>query len=134
MADNIEMRVAKLETNMNHLRQEFMETLQGAYDRACADQDEESAAQFARLIRNKLLDSTDKHDTVDQMFKFDLPDSITMTNIIAAVKAVITGIKAIGTNTWSVYRQHLRDIPEQAGFPFNIDWGTPPDEGNQTEE
>lgn len=134
MADNIEMRVAKLETNMNHLRQEFMETLQGAYDRACTDQDEESAAQFARLIRNKLLADSDKHDTVDQMFKFDLPDSITMTNIIAAVKAIITGIKAIGTNAWSVYRQHLRDIPEQAGFPFNIDWGTPPDEGNQTEE
>ena len=134
MADNIEMRVAKLETNMNHLRQEFMETLQGAYDRACTDQDEESAAQFARLIRNKLLADSDKHDTVDQMFNFDLPDTITMTNIIAAVKAIITGIKAIGTNAWSVYRQHLRDIPEQAGFPFNIDWGTPPDEGTQTEE
>lgn len=24
------------------------------------------------------------------------------------------------------YRQHLLDVPEQAGFPFEIDWGTPP--------
>ena len=23
---------------------------------------------------------------------------------------------------WAVYRQALRDVPEQAGFPFDIDW------------
>ena len=134
MATNIETRVARLEANMNHLRQEFMETLQTAYDRACEEQDAESAASFARLIRNRLLDATDKHDTVDQMFNFDLPDNITMTNIVNAVKSLITGIKAIGTNEWSVYRQHLRDIPDQQGFPFNIDWGTAPDAEEATEE
>lgn len=134
MATNIETRVARLEANMNHLRQEFMETLQTAYDRACEEQDEESAASFARLIRNKLLDATDKHDTVDQMFNFDLPDTISMTTIISAVKALIDGIKGIAKNEWSVYRQHLRDIPDQQGFPFNIDWGTAPDAEEATEE
>lgn len=29
---------------------------------------------------------------------------------------------------WANYRQHLRDITEQPGFPITIDWGTPPSE------
>lgn len=29
---------------------------------------------------------------------------------------------------WSIYRQHLRDIPQQTDFPIKIDWGTPPSE------
>lgn len=27
---------------------------------------------------------------------------------------------------WAVYRQALRDVPEQAGFPSNVIWPTPP--------
>ena len=27
---------------------------------------------------------------------------------------------------WSTYRQALRDIPDQAGFPDNVTWPTPP--------
>lgn len=27
---------------------------------------------------------------------------------------------------WATYRQALRDIPEQAGFPADIIWPTPP--------
>jgi hypothetical protein len=27
---------------------------------------------------------------------------------------------------WAVYRQALRDITEQEGYPFNIVWPTPP--------
>ena len=27
---------------------------------------------------------------------------------------------------WTTYRQALRDLPQQAGFPFNIVWPTPP--------
>lgn len=127
MADTIETRVARLEANMNHLRQEFVETLQNAYESACNERNEEEAAYFARMIRNKMLDATDKYDTVDRVFNFDLPDTISMTTIISAVKALIDGIKGIRTNKWSVYRQYLRDITAQAGFPFEIDWGTAPD-------
>jgi hypothetical protein len=29
-------------------------------------------------------------------------------------------------NQWQVYRQELRDVPEQSGFPLNIVWPTPP--------
>lgn len=27
---------------------------------------------------------------------------------------------------WSAYRQHLLDVPEQPGFPLEIDWSAPP--------
>lgn len=30
-------------------------------------------------------------------------------------------------SAWSAYRQALRDIPEQAGFPFDISWPTKPE-------
>ncbi len=131
MADNIEMRVARMEAAMNHLKSEFMETLQNAYNRACEQQDEEGAAFFARLIRNKMLDATDKYNTVDRVFNFDLPDTISMTTIVSAVKALIEGIKGIGQNEWSVYRQHLRDITVQSGFPFNIDCKEIPRQRNE---
>ena len=134
MADNIEMRVARLEATMNHLKGEFMETLQDAYNRACVEHDAEGAAQFARLMRNKMLDATDKYNTVDRVFNFDLPETISTTNVISAVKALIEGINGITANDWSVYRQHLRDITDQPGFPFSIDWGTAPDVEEGTEE
>ena len=27
---------------------------------------------------------------------------------------------------WQVYRQSLRDISEQPGFPYEVEWPTPP--------
>jgi hypothetical protein len=27
---------------------------------------------------------------------------------------------------WAIYRQELRDIPQQSGYPFNVIWPTPP--------
>jgi hypothetical protein len=27
---------------------------------------------------------------------------------------------------WATYRQELRDIPQQSGYPFNVIWPTPP--------
>ena len=30
---------------------------------------------------------------------------------------------------WKTYRQALRDVPEQAGFPYAVEWPTPPVEG-----
>lgn len=29
-------------------------------------------------------------------------------------------------NSWQVYRQQLRDVPEQSGFPLNVAWPTKP--------
>jgi hypothetical protein len=33
----------------------------------------------------------------------------------------------LGRAAWVEYRQMLRDVPEQAGFPENVEWPLPPD-------
>ena len=131
---NNQMRLAKMEAMCDQLRSEMSDVLERAYAIAVEERDEDRAAELARKIRNKLLDDSDKYNTVDRVFNFDLPETISTTNVISAVKALIKGIHGITANDWSVYRQHLRDITDQPGFPFDIDWGTAPDAEEATEE
>ena len=131
---NNQMRLAKMEAMCDQLRSEMSDVLERAYAIAVEERDEDRAAELARKIRNKLLDDSDKYNTVDRVFNFDLPETISTTNVISAVKALIEGIHGITANDWSVYRQHLRDITDQPGFPFDIDWGTAPDAEEAMEE
>jgi hypothetical protein len=32
----------------------------------------------------------------------------------------------VDRDTWAIYRQHLRDIPEQEGFPWDVTWPEKP--------
>jgi hypothetical protein len=57
-------------------------------------------AAYERKVRDTLLKETDWTQSVD---------------ISGDVKAL-----------WAPYRQALRDVPTQSGFPFNIAWPTPP--------
>lgn len=134
ITSNEQMRLAKMEAMCDQLRSEMSDVLERAYAIAVEERDEDRAAELARKIRNKLLDASDKYNTVDRVFNFDLPETISTTNVISAVKALIEGINGITVNDWSVYRQHLRDITDQPGFPFDIDWGTAPDAEEATEE
>ena len=131
---NNQMRLAKMAAMCDQLRSEMSDVLERAYAIAVEERDEDRAAELARKIRNKLLDDSDKYNTVDRVFNFDLPETISTTNVISAVKALIKGIHGITANDWSVYRQHLRDITDQPGFPFDIDWGTAPDAEEAMEE
>lgn len=57
-------------------------------------------AAYERTVRDKLLKDTDWSQGVD---------------VSETTKLL-----------WAGYRQALRDVPAQAGFPFNIVWPTPP--------
>lgn len=57
-------------------------------------------AAAARARRNGLLAASDWTQGKD------IPDSV--------------------STAWATYRQQLRDVPAQAGFPLNIQWPTPP--------
>lgn len=35
-------------------------------------------------------------------------------------------IPQITKDAWAIYRQALRDVPQQAGFPLNVVWPTKP--------
>jgi len=122
-SDNIYLRLSRCEAVCNQLRREMDDVLAQAYETACEQQDEEAAAAVARKIRNNLLAETDDKCTLDRVLP-DAPSGTTFTSWLSWLKA----LGAIKTNEWGIYRQHLRDITSQQGFPFNIDWGTSPEE------
>jgi hypothetical protein len=114
--NNEKMRLARMEAVCNQLRSEMDDVMRCAYEKAVEDRDEERAAELARKIRNRMLDMSDAQMSLDR---------IGLDTSSAA--AFLASLGKIFKNSWAVYRQHLRDISEQEGFPFNIDWGIPPD-------
>ena len=123
LQQNDKLRLARLEAMCNQLRSEMDDVLKNAYNQAVADRDEERAAELARKIRNRMLDKTDAHMSLDRI---GIDTSSTAT--------FLTSLKHIFDNSWAVYRQHLRDITAQEGFPFTIDWGTSPDNVEREKE
>lgn len=73
-------------------------------DARTQQQIEAEAATLARAKRDELLAQSDWTDTLSA--KTRLGDAL--------------------YNAWQDYRQILRDVPQQAGFPNNIAWPEPP--------
>ena len=113
---NEQIRLARMESICNQIKSEMDDVMQKAYEKAVTDGDEDRAAEMARKIRNRMLDKSDAQMSLDRIGL----DTSTTT-------AFLSSLKKIFNNDWAVYRQHLRDITAQKGFPFNIDWGTAPD-------
>ena len=67
MQQDFYRRLARIETVEAARCAESMEILQKAYDNACAQKDTEDAAYFARQIRDKLLDESDKQLSLDRL-------------------------------------------------------------------
>ncbi|MGF6839911.1 hypothetical protein QF001_003778 [Paraburkholderia youngii] len=65
----------------------------------------EYRAAFIRGVRNEALANTDGKATAPD----DAPANV-RTN----------------ADAWKTYRQALRDIPQQAGFPFSVEWPARP--------
>lgn len=116
MNQNIYKRIARAEAMAIAQRAELMDTLQAAYERACSEGNAEEAANLARKIRNKLLDQSDKQMSLDRLGL----DTSSGAKFIASISKIFSG-------AWASYRQALRDIPQQSGFPFNVTFPVPPD-------
>lgn len=125
--EDLYKRLARAEAMADAQKSELMETLKAAYERACEERNEEDAAAFARKIRNKMLDDSDNRMSLDR-FELIVPTGVTFTAWLQFFK----GLGKIITGAWAKYRKDLRDLPEQAGFPFNIEFPTPPEE-NESE-
>lgn len=113
---NTDIRLARMESICKQLRSEMDDVMRNAYEQAVADNDTDRASELARKIRNRMLDKSDAQMSLDRVGL----DTSTTTKFLASLKNLFE-------NNWATYRQHLRDIPSQEGFPFNIDWGTAPD-------
>ena len=115
MQENIYKRLAQAEAMAAAQKAETMEVLQAAYKRACEELNEEDAAAFARKIRDKLLNETDSRVALDR-FNISVPSGTSFTAWLSFLKS----LGEIITGAWAIYRQALRDLPEQEGFPFNV--------------
>ena len=111
-----EERLAKALAFAEAAKAEQLDTLKEAYKQAVADTDAETAAAAARAVRDKLLSLSDKEMSLDRLGL----DTSSATKFIASLATIFTG-------KWAKYRQLLRDLPEQAGFPFDVEFPTPPD-------
>lgn len=115
------LRLARMEAVCNSLRAEMADVLEKAYTAAVEEKDEESAATLARKIRNKLLEASDKECTLDKVLP-PAPTTAAFGDWIAWLKE----LAAVSTNAWGVYRQRLRDLPAQEGWPWEIEWPESP--------
>ena len=129
MQENIYKRIALAEAMAAAQKAETMEVLQATYKRACEELNEEDAAAFARKIRDKLLNDTDNRVALDR-FNISVPSGTSFTAWLSFLKS----LGEIITGAWAIYRQALRDLPEQEGFPFNVTFPTPPEIENSGTE
>lgn len=121
-------RLRKVEVITDKLRSEMDEVLQKAYQKAVENGDEDGAADLARKIRNNLLAETDSRCTLDRMLP-EAPSGTTFTSWLQWLR----DLAAVRSNVWGTYRQALRDLTEQPGFPMNIQWPKSPEEGDGVE-
>ena len=116
MEANEYKRLAQIEAMSNLQKSQLTEVLENAYQAACASGDEQAAAEAARALRNRLLDLSDKEISLDRL-GLDTSSAI----------AFLASLRQIFSGEWAAYRQALRDIPQQDGFPFNITFPVAPD-------
>lgn len=111
-----EMRLARAERYAEVSRAGDLDVLEAAYQQAARDGDTEYAAAAARAIRDKLLALSDQYVTLDRVGL----DTSSITALVASLRNVFGG-------AWPKYRQQLRDLPQQEGFPFQVEFPKPPD-------
>ena len=57
-----------------------------------------------------------------------LPDTISATTMLTAFKDLISSLKNLTSGEMAKYRQALRDITKQKGFPYDVEFPTKPTE------
>lgn len=117
IVESVEKRVAKLEATVEQYKSGLWDVLKNALDHAVEQGDEETAALVARKLRNQLLSESDNEFTLDRIH----PNTDSAAKFVASLKTILEG-------PWAEYRQALRDLPQQAGFPLNITWPVAPGE------
>ena len=116
MDQNVYTRLAKAEAMANLQKSQLPEVLENAYQAACASGDKQAAAEAARALRNRLLELSDKEMSLDRLGL----DTSSAIDFLASLKQIFS-------SSWAAYRQALRDLPQQEGFPFNITFPVAPD-------
>lgn len=83
-----------------------------------------------RSIRDKLLADTDKNFLIDRL-NIDIPENITATAMLEIIKSFFNTLGESIKGPMAIYRQALRDITKQPGFPLDVEFPTIPNEGSK---
>lgn len=115
-------RLARLQQLGEAARAEQPDVQEAALQAAIDSGDEETAAAAARAIRNRLLGESDSEMLLDRL-GLEVPSGETFEDwrpFLVSMAGVLVG-------AWSTYRQELRDLPKQEGFPLTITWPVKPE-------
>lgn len=74
-----------------------------------------------RKQRDEMLKESDKDMCIDRL-DIKLPENLSATNLLSGMKQFIEGLANIFNGNVAKYRQELRDITKQEGFPYNVVW------------
>ena len=86
-----------------------------------------SLASEIREKRNKLLEESDKYMILDRL-TMNFPQEISLTNVVSVLKDFFKTLSNIKNGSWAKYRQELRDLPNQKGFPYDVKFPDKPEE------
>lgn len=110
--DNLEKHI---QNNLN----DWLESLK--------EQEKNSLASEIREKRNKLLEESDKYMILDRL-TMNFPQEISLTNVVSVLKDFFKTLSNIKNGSWAKYRQELRDLPNQKGFPYDVKFPDKPEE------
>ena len=118
----------ELEKELNDDVEKYKEWLQLAKDTEFNE-----LATIIREKRNKLLQESDKYMCLDRL-GIEIPENITTGTIISVVKKFFEGLGESINGNYAKYRQALRDITKQEGFPYNVEFPIEPNTNDEREE
>lgn len=118
----------ELEKELNDDVEKYKEWLQLAKDTEFNE-----LATIIREKRNKLLQESDKYMCLDRL-GIEIPENITTGTIISVVKKFFEGLGESINGNYAKYRQALRDITKQEGFPYNVEFPIEPNTNDEREK
>lgn len=90
-------------------------------------QEYDKLALEIRDKRNKLLEETDKEMCLDRL-DLKLPSELSANTLLVGMKQFFNTFSEIFNGKIVKYRQELRNITKQEGFPYNVIWPTKDEE------
>ena len=85
---------------------------------------DELAAEV-RAKRDALLADTDKDFVLDRI-NLNIPEKVTASTMLNAVKDIFAVLGSVCSGDMAKYRQALRDITQQEGFPYDVKYPIKP--------
>ena len=87
--------------------------LKSYYSIACQEEESEIATRLCRTIRNQLLKDSDDEMLIDRT-EYTIPEGNSFEDWLPFLQQLASALNG----KWAVYRQKLRDLPEQKEFPL----------------